>query len=68
MRSRQEIEEQTQVGVINEYLNSRVMIELLLDIRDLLTKTISQTVKCDSCGSEFIGVHLCPISNTHKIN
>ncbi len=36
MRTRKEIENETQVGGINEYLHSRVTVELLLDIRDLL--------------------------------
>lgn len=35
-RARHKIEEETQKGPINEYINSRVQIELLLDIRDLL--------------------------------
>lgn len=36
MRTRKEIERLTQQGPINEAYNLMVMIELLLDIRDLL--------------------------------
>lgn len=42
MRSRKEVE-RLQMGPINEAWNSKVIVELLLDIRDLLTQKDEQT-------------------------
>lgn len=42
MRTRQEIEEDTQKGPINEYIQLRIINELLLDIRDLLEEIKSK--------------------------
>lgn len=47
MRTREEIEKLGQVGPINTAYNSRVVVELLLDIRDFLNTRPSYCKHCD---------------------
>lgn len=61
MRKREEIEKLTQEGAINEYINSRVTVELLLDIRELLAHPPEKELTYVGPSSETIPCKIPPL-------